>query len=156
MAGITTPVAVALGSNLGDRSAHLRAAAVALGSVLDGMVLSSIIETDPVGTPDAQHPYLNAVAIGRTGLSPEALLAALQAIEQAHGRTRPHPNAARTLDLDLILFGDLVIHTASLVVPHPRFRTRAFVLGPLAEIAGDWRDPVTGRTIAELARDCPT
>ena len=155
MARIVTRVAVALGSNLGDRAAHLRAAVVALASVLDGLVVSSIIETDPVDTPDAQPPYLNAVAIGHTGLSPRDLLHALQVIELAHGRARPYRNAPRTLDLDLILYGDEVIDTATLQVPHPRFRERAFVLRPLAEVAGGWRDPVTRRTILDLLSELP-
>ena len=79
-----------------------------------------------------------------------ALLDALLGIESARGRLRPHPNAPRTLDLDLILFGDAVIDEPSLTVPHPRFRERRFVLEPLAEIAPELRDPVTGKTVADL------
>jgi len=78
------------------------------------------------------------------------LLETLLGIEAKHGRTRPHPGAARTIDLDLILYGDQIIEERDLVVPHPRFRERGFVLEPLAEIAPDWVDPVTGRTIREL------
>jgi 2-amino-4-hydroxy-6-hydroxymethyldihydropteridine diphosphokinase len=80
------------------------------------------------------------------------LLEALLALESARGRTRPARLAPRTLDLDLILYGRAVIDTPTLTVPHPRFRERAFVLQPLAEIAPDWIDPVTGRTVAALAR----
>jgi 2-amino-4-hydroxy-6-hydroxymethyldihydropteridine diphosphokinase len=78
------------------------------------------------------------------------LLTELLEIEKRFGRERPFPGAPRTLDLDLILYGEEVIDAPDLVVPHPRFRERRFVLEPLAEIAADWRDPVTGRTISEL------
>lgn len=150
MAGLARPVAVALGSNVGDRAAHLRAGLAALAGLLDGLRASSFIETAPVGTPDPQVPYLNAAAIGTSASEPAAFLRALLDIEAACGRTRPYVNAPRTLDLDLILFGDCIIDTPTLTVPHPRFRERAFVLVPLAEIAPDWRDPVTGQSIAAL------
>ena len=94
---------------------------------------------------------LNAAAVGQTTLSARALLEALLELERQLGRTRPFPGAARTLDLDLILYGDAVIDEPGLLVPHPRFRERAFVLLPLTEVAGDWIDPVTGRTVGELA-----
>ncbi len=100
--------------------------------------------------PDAQPPYLNAVAVGETPLAPEVLLEHLLAIERERGRERPSARAARTLDLDVILYGDRVIDTPALQVPHPRFRERAFVLVPLNELAPDLRDPVTGRTVTEL------
>ena len=94
--------------------------------------------------------FLNAAASGETSLEPRALLESLLAIEHERGRERPAPNAPRTLDLDLILFGDRVIVEPGLIVPHPRFRERVFVLEPLAEVAPELRDPVTGRTVAEL------
>jgi 2-amino-4-hydroxy-6-hydroxymethyldihydropteridine diphosphokinase len=147
---MTTPVAVGLGSNLGDRRAHLAFAIEQLRLLLGDLRVSAVRETEPVGTPDVQPRYLNAVAVGRTALEPPALLAAMMAIERARGRSRPSAGAARTLDLDLILFGDRLVDTPALIVPHPRFRDRQFVLEPLAEVAPDWRDPVSGLTVREL------
>jgi 2-amino-4-hydroxy-6-hydroxymethyldihydropteridine diphosphokinase len=111
--------------------------------------VSAFHETDPVGVGE-QPRFLNAAAVGRTALPAQELLAELLEIERRFGRKRPHPGAARTLDLDLILYGDAVIDEPGLAVPHPRFRERRFVLEPLAEIAAEWIDPVTGKTIAEL------
>jgi 2-amino-4-hydroxy-6-hydroxymethyldihydropteridine diphosphokinase len=145
-------IAIALGSNLGDRESHLAYARSRLAELLTGAQFSSTFETAPIGTPDVQPPYLNAAAIGRTSLDAGSLLDQLLSIEQQRGRTRDYPNAARTLDLDLILFGDDVIDGPGLIVPHPRFRERAFVLEPLAQIAPDLRDPTTGKTMAELLR----
>jgi 2-amino-4-hydroxy-6-hydroxymethyldihydropteridine diphosphokinase len=102
--------------------------------------------------PDPSEPaYLNGVALVRTGLSPHEAMAALQRIEAGFGRLRSQPNAARTLDLDLIAYGRLVIDEPGLVLPHPRAAERRFVMGPLAEIAPAWRHPVLGETAAELA-----
>ncbi len=143
-------VAVSLGSNLGDRSAHLRYGILRLHQLLADLAVSSVIETEPVGVPDAQEPYLNAAVVGTSVASPRALLEALVSIERARGRTRPHRWAARTLDLDLILVGATVIETPELSLPHPRFRERLFVLGPLCEIAPDMREPVTGLTLRQL------
>jgi 2-amino-4-hydroxy-6-hydroxymethyldihydropteridine diphosphokinase len=146
----TTTVAIALGSNLGDRDAHLDFAAARLAAFLDKLQFSSRHETAPVDAPGPQPPYLNAAATGATTFDPFALLAELQAIEAAAGRQRPHVNAPRTLDLDLILFGEVIVQTATLTLPHPRFRGRRFVLAPLAEIAPGMRDPVTGLTVNTL------
>jgi 2-amino-4-hydroxy-6-hydroxymethyldihydropteridine diphosphokinase len=146
----TRRVAIAIGSNLGDRRAHLDFAVGRLGTLLDNLKTSSYLETEPVGAPGPQPLFLNAAAVGETALPPHALLEALHGIERERERERPYPNAPRTLDLDLILFGDQVIDTAGLVVPHPRFRERRFVLEPLASIAPDLVDPVTALSIAEL------
>ena len=144
-----TRVAIALGSNLGDRAHYLREAAEALRQDISSLTLSTLHETVPVGVGD-QPLFLNAAAVGCTTLAAPDLLAALLGVERQFGRERPHLGAPRTLDLDLILYGNEVVDTAALAVPHPRFRERRFVLAPLAEIAGEWCDPVTGRTIQEL------
>ena len=143
-------IAVALGSNLGDREANLRGAAAALASLLTSLRVSSFHETEPVGVTTTQPLFLNAAAVGDSDLPARTLLQRLLATEAAFGRERPYPGAPRTLDLDLILCGDEIIDTPDLIVPHPRFRERRFVLAPLSEIAPDWIDPVTGRSIAEL------
>ena len=151
MGGVArVPVAIALGSNLGDRDTFLDDAEDRLATLLSGAVASARYETDPVGgLPDAPV-FLNEVVVGTTLLGPRALLEALLAIEAAAGRERPFVNAPRTLDLDLILYGDFVIDEPGLQVPHPRFRDRLFVLAPLAEVAGDWIDPVSGLTVEQL------
>jgi len=145
--------AVALGSNLGDRRSHLDFAADRLRRLLGAFTISRYHETKPVGVDAPQPLFLNAAAVGETGVSARELLDALHAIERERGRERPRVNAPRTLDLDLILLGDLVLDEPGLVVPHPRFRERRFVLEPLAAIAPDLVDPVTHRTISQLARD---
>jgi 2-amino-4-hydroxy-6-hydroxymethyldihydropteridine diphosphokinase len=145
-------VAIALGSNVGDRRATLNSALEALRPWVRNLRASSFYDTPYVGT-DIQPSVLNGVVIGVTALEPQALLERLLAIEQDFGRTRPYGGAPRTLDLDLILYGNSVIDEPGLVVPHPRFRDRRFVLEPLAEIAPDRVDPVSGRTMAELLRD---
>jgi 2-amino-4-hydroxy-6-hydroxymethyldihydropteridine diphosphokinase len=145
-------VAIALGSNVGDRRAHLDFAVDRLRTLLDNLKVSSYDETEPAGVPEPQPLFLNAAAVGETTLSARALLDALLAIERERGRERPYANAPRTLDLDLVLLGDVVIQEPDLVVPHPRFRERRFVLEPLAQIAPDLADPVTRLTIADLLR----
>src|SRR5262245_24465030 len=117
-------VAIALGSNLGDRHANLDYAIDRLRILLQNTRVSTIVETAPFDVPDEQPPYLNAAVVGETALAPEALLAELQAIERDKGRERPFFRAARTLDVDLILYGDKIINAPGLEVPHPRFRER--------------------------------
>jgi 2-amino-4-hydroxy-6-hydroxymethyldihydropteridine diphosphokinase len=147
--------AVALGSNLGDRRAHLDFAVARLRALLDGLKISSYIETEPVAAVP-QPRYLNAAVVGRSSLPPRDLLKALLDIEQERGRERPFKDSPRTLDLDLILYDDLVRTEPGLTLPHPRFRERTFVLKPLGSIAPDLRDPVTGKTIAELLKGLGT
>lgn len=144
-------VAIALGSNLGDRERYLRDALAALTFDVSSLRVSSFYETDPVGMPGSPPRVINAAAVGETILSAHDLLRRLLVVERELGRERPYPGASRTVDLDLILYGDEVIdEPPALTVPHPRFRERLFVLEPLAEVAGDWIDPVTGLTIAQL------
>ena len=146
----STRVAIAMGSNLGDRRAHLEYAVEALRPDLSDLRVSTIIETEPSHVGSEHGPYLNAAVVGYTTLSPRVLLERLLEIESERGRFRPYPQAPRTLDLDLILFGDSQIDEDGLQVPHPLFRDREFVLKPLDEIAGEMIDPVTGQTIAAL------
>jgi 2-amino-4-hydroxy-6-hydroxymethyldihydropteridine diphosphokinase len=150
--GGVVPVAIALGSNVGDRRAHLTYAIERLSGVLTHLTVSSFHDTAPVGF-EAQPRFLNAAAVGESGIDALELLSVLQAIEVERGRERPFEGSPRTLDLDLILFGSLVSYAPNLQIPHPRFRERRFVLAPLAEIAQAMRDPVTGRTVGELLGD---
>ena len=141
--------AVALGSNLGDRAAHLRYGVAELKTLLRDPVVSDFIDTAPAGEADEPR-FLNAVVLGRSEAEPDEMLKGLLAIEMARGRTRPYPGAPRTLDLDLILMGELVVDRPGLTVPHPRFRERRFVLEPLAALGVDLVDPVTGLTVGAL------
>jgi 2-amino-4-hydroxy-6-hydroxymethyldihydropteridine diphosphokinase len=147
-------IAVAFGSNLGDRRETILSAAEDVSRILSGFELSVLIETAPVGAGlEHDPPYLNAAGVGRSARSARALIEAFLAIEQRHGRTRPRVNAPRTLDIDLILAGDEMIDEPGLRVPHPRFRERAFVLEPLATIAPNLTDPVTGKSVVQLWRE---
>jgi 2-amino-4-hydroxy-6-hydroxymethyldihydropteridine diphosphokinase len=151
---IENRVAIALGSNLGDRERYLRDAIAALAPDVADVRLSSFHDTTPVGMPGDPPRVLNAALTGTTTLRAHALLRRLLDIERQLGRERPYPGASRTVDLDLILYDDAIIDDPpTLVVPHPRFRERAFVLEPLAEVAGDWIDPVTTHTIAQLLEE---
>jgi 2-amino-4-hydroxy-6-hydroxymethyldihydropteridine diphosphokinase len=147
---VISRAAIALGSNLGDREAHLAFAVARLSSVLSNLRHSRWHDTAPVGVAPDQPRYLNGVVVGDTALTARELLRELLAIEAAAGRTRPSPMAPRTLDLDLILFGTERIREAGLVVPHPRFRERLFVLEPLAEVAPGWIDPDSGEPVSAL------
>jgi 2-amino-4-hydroxy-6-hydroxymethyldihydropteridine diphosphokinase len=147
---------IGLGSNLGDRQATLEGAIAALAETRGVRVqkVSSFHETDPVGGPPDQGQYLNAAAVIDTDLNPHEFHSVLQDVEHQFGRVRSVRWGERTLDLDLLLFDDQIISTPTLMVPHPSFRVRRFVLEPLAEIAPEFVDPVTGQTIAKLLAAC--
>jgi len=143
---------VALGANLADPVAQIRAAFVALGTLPESRLLrtSSLYRTAPVGI-HGQPDFINAVAAVDTTLTPQALLDALFAIEAQFGRRRDFHLAPRTLDLDLLLVDDQVVDSPKLHLPHPRLHLRAFVLAPLVEIAPDCRIPGRGQAAAWLA-----
>ena len=145
--------AIALGGNIGD-SYRILAAAIETLAQTPGIKLqaqSSWYRTKAVGPP--QPDYLNGCAILQAEMSPDLLLETLLAIEQKFGRVRQERWGARSLDLDLLLYDDLIIDTPNLQIPHPRMRERAFVLIPLAEIAPDWVEPVSGRVIKDLVKE---
>lgn len=148
--GAPVPVALALGSNLGDRHANLAFAKGELARCVRRLRCSAIYETEPRGVRE-QPLFLNACCIGWTDLPPRALLDRFKGFEAKAGRpsfgARLGP---RVLDIDLLLYGDWTVEIPGLTVPHPRMRSRAFVLVPLAEIAGEWVDPVSGLKIEEL------
>jgi 2-amino-4-hydroxy-6-hydroxymethyldihydropteridine diphosphokinase len=146
---------VAVGSNLGDRWAHLSAAARALRAAPGVAVVraSRVWDTEPVGPP--QPRYLNAVLELETTRTPESLLRLLQEVERAEGRRRDGRWGPRTLDLDLLLVGDRVLARRELVVPHPELARRRFVLAPLAELAAQTVVPGIGTTVASLLEVAP-
>jgi 2-amino-4-hydroxy-6-hydroxymethyldihydropteridine diphosphokinase len=143
---------IGLGSNVGDRKAHLERAVAALAET-PGVVLravSSYHETTPAGGPAGQGAFLNAAAAVETTLAPRQLLDFCHAIEADSGRVREVRWGERTLDVDLLLFGDETIDEPGLVVPHPRMAVRRFVLAPMTEVAPEAVDPLTRRTVADL------
>ncbi len=143
---------IGLGANLGDPIATLHEALDAIAALPASELLarSSFYRSAPI---DAAGPdFVNAVAALRTRLAPLDLLAGLQAIEQSHGRQRPYRNAPRSLDLDVLLYGDVVVDSDALVLPHPRLHERAFVLRPLVEIAPNLQLPGLGPLLPWIAR----
>jgi len=142
---------IGIGSNLGDREATIRRALELLGKRLDIVAVSTLRETEPWGYAD-QPPFLNGAAAVETDLSARELLEALLAVERELGRTRDGPRwGARTIDLDLLLFGDAVIDEPRLTVPHPRLHERPFALEPLAELDPTLVVPGRGPVAALLA-----
>ncbi|MCI0586281.1 MAG: 2-amino-4-hydroxy-6-hydroxymethyldihydropteridine diphosphokinase [Planctomycetes bacterium] len=148
------PAALGLGSNEGDREAHLRAGLALLEASGRVRVLrvSPFLVTDPLGGPP-QGPFLNGAAWVETDLDPRGLLDLCKSVERAEGRA-PGPRwGPRPLDLDILLFGDLQVREADLEIPHPRLLERPFALEPLAAIAPDALHPLLGRTIGEIWRE---
>ncbi len=141
----------ALGANLGDPLGTLRTAAARLASRLDRPEVSAVYRTPPEGNAP-QPPYLNAVVVGEGTLDPAEALALAREAERGAGRERPYEGAPRTLDVDVLFVGDAVVDTPSLRVPHPRWRTRDFVVVPLLDVAPDLRDPETGDRVRDVAR----
>ena len=154
--GSSPMVYIGIGSNLGDRVAHLRSAVKAVKQLGDPISVSSVYETEPFGVSDEDQPmYLNMVVGIRTGFRPQSLLHELLRIEIENGRVRERRNESRTLDLDILVYGDEVIRSRDLAVPHPRMHERGFVMMPLAEIAAELVVPLLGRTVYEISRGLP-
>lgn len=149
------PVIIAAGSNLGDRHKYLQEAGRYLEQLSKGEVLkSSIWESEPVGP--AKFTFYNSAAQIETNLSPGELLKSLKSFEQQLGREKNSRRwGPRILDLDIITYGSLVIHEENLIIPHPEYSRRLFVLLPMNEIAKGWADPVTGKTPGEYISSAP-
>ncbi len=143
-------VYLGLGSNLGDRQKNLKKALKLLGERLHIAQVSSLYETEPLGYAE-QPLFLNAVCGAQTEVGPMQLLSLIKGIEASLGRVPSFHNAPRPIDIDIIFYGDLVMETPELTIPHPRLEERAFVLIPLLEIAPEMVHPVSGESIRDLA-----
>jgi 2-amino-4-hydroxy-6-hydroxymethyldihydropteridine diphosphokinase len=146
---------LSLGANLGDRTANLRAAIMGLSRIGEIAATSSFYETEPVDVAQAQPWFLNCAVGIVTELAPLRLLAGAMSLELALGRHREERRSPRTLDVDILLFGDAVMQTPELTIPHPEMHRRRFVLEPLAEIAPQARHPILKVSVAELLKELP-
>jgi 2-amino-4-hydroxy-6-hydroxymethyldihydropteridine diphosphokinase len=147
-------VYLSLGSNVGDRAANMQAAIARLSSLGEVVAVSSFYETEPVGFA-AQPWFLNCAVKLDTEKTPKQLLAGILDLEQEMGRRRMQTNGPRTIDIDILLYGDSIIKTKGLIIPHPAMHERRFVLEPMAEIAPDVLHPVFKRSIRELRDALP-
>ncbi len=148
-------ICLALGSNVGDRLAHLRAALAALRPYVTVTAASPVYETLPAYV-SGQPVFLNAVVAGETALDPMALLYTVRDIERDIGRQPTFHYGPRTIDIDILFFDDLIQHDTELTLPHPRLGEREFVLRPLADILPDWTHPVTGLSAHAMLAALPT
>jgi 2-amino-4-hydroxy-6-hydroxymethyldihydropteridine diphosphokinase len=149
-----TRIALALGSNLGDRQAALKAAVAGLKDFATVLAVSPVYETAPAYVTD-QPAFLNAALIAETELTPSALLQALKKLESDIGRQPGLRYGPRIVDIDILFYGDQKFASAELHIPHPRMTEREFVLRPLADIALDWLHPISGQTVADMLAHVP-
>jgi len=148
-------VYLSLGSNLGERIENLQDAERRLARLGNILGRFSLYETEPVDVAEEQPWYMNCVIVMETGLSPDGLLAGVLEIEQAMGRRRGHAKISRTIDIDIILFGNLQVAAPELTIPHPEMQHRRFVLEPLVEVAPEALNPKSGKAAKELLAELP-